>query len=159
MSALVPISTAGVLLDLDTGEQVALADATDEQIAVWIDRISELQSVAKERRAEANRELVGRMDRSARWTINAGGWKVSAPSPAPDTQWEDPAGLWRELVELDDLSVDAVDAAVESEVVWRVRAAGINALRKLGRLDVNRVIDAHERKVPRENRSVRVRAA
>jgi hypothetical protein len=43
--------------------------------------------------------------------------------------------------------------------VWRVRAAGINALRKLGRLDVNRVIDAHERKVPRENRSVRVRAA
>jgi hypothetical protein len=159
MSQLVPISTAGVLLDLDTGEQVALADATDEQIAVWIDRISELQSVAAERKAEAGRELIARMDGRAHWTITANGLKVSAPSPdaAEGAEW-DAEGLFFALSDLG-INRDAVIRAVSSKRVYTVHAAGVKALRKLGRADVDAVLDEHSTPVEKVRRVSVKRAA
>lgn len=115
-----------------TGEAIELAAETDT-LAQWVDQLRELERQAKEARDMIGLELLRRMDAKASWTLRAGDFKITAPSPAPKTEW-DVDQLRATLADLRDqgLDEDAIDAALEVVVTYKPRTAGLNALRKLG---------------------------
>lgn len=115
-----------------TGEVLTLG-SPDADLAGYLADLREYESVLKEHKSMVNRELLARMDRSAKWTIHAGSLKLTAPSPDPGEEW-DGAGLYTALCDLADqdlISTEAVNAAVEIQHVYKVKKAGVNALRKL----------------------------
>lgn len=116
-----------------TGEIITLSGTT-EDLGAYLADVREHESLLKEAKRLVQRELVARMDRQAKWTIHAGGLKLSAPSPKPSEVW-DGAELRAQLLALvddDTLAIEAVDAAVEVIVDHKVHKAGVNALRSLG---------------------------
>ena len=116
-----------------TGEVLNL-DAPTEDLGGYLADVRETESMLREAKRLVTCELVSRFDQAAKWTVHAGGLKLSAPSPAPTEEFDAPA-LRDALLELVDqglLSVEAVDAAVETVVSYKARKGGINALRKLG---------------------------
>lgn len=115
-----------------TGEALDLT-ADTEDLAYWCDQIRELERQAKEAREILGLELMRRMDSKASWTLRAGGFKITAPSPAPKREWNVDA-LRSTLADLRDqgLDEDAIDAALEVVVTYKPRTVGLNALRKLG---------------------------
>lgn len=132
-----------------TGEQLNLG-APDQDLASYLSDIRELESRIKEEKALVNCELLARLDKQRKWTLPLeNGLKLSAPSDAPSEEW-DGEGLYQALCELADeelISTAAVDAAVEMEQVYKVKRAGIVALRKNARLaeTVNRFCTPAER--------------
>lgn len=116
-----------------TGEALDLT-ADTETLAAWIDELREYESRSKEIRERIGAELVRRMDQSAKWTIHANGFKVTAPSPAPKVQWDAEAlrPVLLELVFEGLISEEASDAALEVVLSYKAKPAGLNALLKLG---------------------------
>lgn len=115
------------------GEELTL-DSPTQDLAEYLDGVKELRSRLDEERAIISRELVSRMDQGAKWTLHAGPYKLTAPSPAVGEEW-DGAELYDalcELVEDGAISMDAVNAAVEIHLSYKVKKAGVNALRKIG---------------------------
>lgn len=124
-----------------TGELLTIANASDRDLADYLVDVRELESSIREHKSLVNRELLARMDRNASWTLPAGDWKLSAPSPATGEEW-DGAGLYAALCDLSDsgvITMDAVNLAVTIEHVYKVRAVGVKALRKLP--GVGQVVD------------------
>ena len=113
-----------------TGEVLEL-DSSTEDLAGYLADVREYESLLREAKNLVQRELLHRMDRAAKWTERVPKYKLSAPSPKPEEQW-DGATLRARLLELVDtgaLAIEAVDAAVETVVSFKIRKAGVNALR------------------------------
>lgn len=127
------------LMNPATGEVVAL-DGPTEDLGQFLADLREHESMWREAKKLVTRELVARMDKSASWTLHVNGLKLSTQSPAPSEEFNGPE-LREALLDLVDegvVTIEAVDAAVETVVTYKPRKAGINALRKLG----GRVVDA-----------------
>jgi len=145
------------LIDPQTGELIDLDDATDLLIAQTLDDVDDLRGRLADYRSALGAEILRRMDARASWTTRAGGFKLSAPSPAPVVSY-DGAALWEELGRLAEhgrFGLEALDAAVRQVVTFKPRAAGIKALAKLGP-DVAQLIDRHTTYVDPPPRRVRV---
>ena len=117
-----------------TGEIIPL-DARTDVLAGFLLDVREMESMLREAKREVTREILNRCDRQASWTLHLeGGLKVTGQSPSPSEEWDGPA-LREALLDHVDagrLSIEAVDAAVETVVSYRVRKSGVAALRKLG---------------------------
>jgi hypothetical protein len=129
-----------------TGEVLTL-DAGTDQLAGLLADFSEHEAVVKESKRYVQDELLRRLDSAAQWTMHVeGGLKISAPSPAPAEEFDELA-LRESLLQLADdhvIAIEAVDRAVEPQVSYKARKAGVNALRKLGGR-VAETVDAHAR--------------
>jgi hypothetical protein len=149
MSDLVP-TTSIQLVNPSTGEVVEL-DGPTESLAEFLADMREHESLCREAKKLVTREVVSRMDKSATWTLHVAGLKLSAASPAPTEEFDGPElkEALHALVEEGVLSIEAVDAAVETVVSYKPRKAGINALRKLGGR-VAEVIAEHCREVEKD---------
>jgi hypothetical protein len=142
-----------------TGEALDLA-ADDETLIEAVDRIRDLERQLKEARDIVAHELIVRMDSRAKWTITAGHWKATAPSPAPKVEW-DTERLRETLAGLvidGTIATEAAESALERVVTLKPRVAGINALRKLGG-DIQERIDACSTPAPAGERRLTVKAA
>lgn len=139
-----------------TGEQVDLAAIPPEGIAQILDEVKELESRLREFKGECGAVLIPAMDRDRVWTIDAGPFKLSAPSDAPEEVYDVDALSFAltQLVDDGTISSDAMDAACESVTSWKVKKAGLNALRKSPRLA--EVIDGCVSLREPEGRKVRV---
>jgi hypothetical protein len=121
------------VIDPSTGEVVDL-DSPIDQLAACMDNIRELESRIREEKSKLTREFLERFDKQAEWSTVAGDFQVSAPSPKPREEFDGP-GLHealRVLVDDGTISVEALDAAVETVISYEPRRTGINKLRKLG---------------------------
>lgn len=148
--------SAELIVHPGTGEVITL-DAPDETLANVLDALTDYEFQLAEVRSTIGREMVYRMDRAAKWTLHAGPYKLTSSSPSPTEDW-DGAALHSALsVLVDDgkLSIEALDAAVETVISYKPRKAGINALRKLGG-EVRIAVDALKRETPKGERRVRV---
>ena len=116
-----------------TGELLELS-APDEDLAGWLADVREHESLLREAKNLVQRELLRRMDRSAKWTVRVPKFKLTGTSPKPEETWD--GAVLRErlhdLVDDGELTVEAVDAAVETVISFKVRKAGVNALRAAG---------------------------
>lgn len=149
------------IVDRHTGETIAIHDATLEQLAGCRDWIRDFEDTARAAKRLIDAEVIGRLDANARWTVEAGPYKLSAPSPAPETRVDaqELRGRLEELVADGVLSIAAVDAAVEVVTEFKAKAAGVKALVKLGGL-VAEVVGECSSEVPRDRRvSIRRAAA
>lgn len=138
------------VLSPKTGE-VLSPDSPPATLGQFLADVREHESEVKEAKRTVTRWLVAHMDKSASWTIRTDGLKLSAPSPKPTEQF-DGAALHEALSALVDeglLTVEAVDAAVETVVSYEPRKRGINALRALGGR-VAEVVDAHATTVEKD---------
>lgn len=119
-----------------TGEVLSL-DSPTEDLGAYLADIRDLESRIREEKAIVNRELLARLDKQRKWTLPLGnGLKISAPSDEPGEEW-DGAQLHEALCDLADdevITTDAINAAVEIVVEYKVRKAGLNALRKNPRI-------------------------
>jgi len=127
-----------------TAEAVELASASTDDLAVLLDSVKDYESRLREVKSLVSREVLRRQDRDASWTTRAGGYVLKGSSPAPSEEF-DALALRSELLGLVDegaLTIEAVDAAVETVVSYRARKAGISALRKLGGV-IAQIVDRH----------------
>jgi hypothetical protein len=125
VTELIPLPLTGEALDLN---------APTGELAQAFDRIRDLERELKETRDQISRELIGRMDKRASWTLREDGFKVSAPSPAPKTEYDgyELHQVVQSLVAEGLIDGEAAEEAVEIRVEYRPRVRGVNALRKLG---------------------------
>ena len=98
-------------------------------------------------------ELLSRFDREAKWTAHVGDLKITGDSPAPAESWDgaDLFAALTDLVEAGVISIDAVNAAVQVETVYKPRKAGLTALRRLGGRAAE-VVDALAQSVEKDRR-------
>lgn len=149
------------IFDPVTGAEIDLAEAPDEQLAELRDLIRDAEEEQRLAKQAIDAEVIARMDRAAKWTLRAGGFEMTAPSPALKNEVVDAAALHAALmVFVDDglLSVEAVDAAVQQVLTFKPRKAGIDALRKRGGR-IAEVIAEHEQQVQPSRRVTLKRAA
>ena len=131
------------IIDPDTGEALSPHDATDEQIARWRRAVMDGEQVIRQAKQFVDAVVIERMDAEACWTVHAGGYTLSAPSPAPVVEYPDPEGLRRDLLALNGISQTAVDRAIRPVTVYRPQVVGLKRLRSLSRADVDEVLDRH----------------
>lgn len=125
MSDLIPAPVTGEAIDLL---------APDDELAALYDRIQDLERECKAVRERIGEELVARMDMAARWTLHAGGFTVTAPSPAPRREYDIDlleAALAR-LSEAGEIAGTAAERCFRHETKVSVDLRGVNALLKLG---------------------------
>lgn len=116
-----------------TGEVIDLA-APDADLAGFLVDVREHESLLREAKNIVQRELPRRMDHAKKWTVHVPGFKLTGQSPKPEESWDglDLRQALSPLVDRGDLSVEALDAAVETIVDYKVHKRGINALRAGG---------------------------
>lgn len=144
MRALSLVTDAGEVVDaVDAGTLLMAAGigdvdiATNDDLARFVDRATDLRHIATEAQSIASDELVRRMDHDGRWTLRTPTHEVKAPSPEAGTVAYDLKKLidaLDALVGQDAISKEAAHAAVElvcPEPFYRQKAAGINALLKI----------------------------
>lgn len=132
MSDLMPRQELQVLNPVN-GEVLTL-DAKSDQLGAYLADVREFEFLMRESKRAVTQELLARMDKNASWTMSLPGWKLSSRSSAKEEAW-DGAELRTALLDLVDedvISIEAVDAAVETVVTYKPRKVGINNLRKLG---------------------------
>lgn len=123
------------LIHPDTGRQIALSDATLEELGDFCDALDEWRSRAHEAEAHARREVLRRMDREAKWTLYSDGFKFVGKSPAPHVSYKEPEKLRSALLALAAdgvITMQAVDDAVPEIRKVGVVPGRLSALRKLG---------------------------
>lgn len=138
-----------------TGDVLTLA-SPDEDLLGYLADIREFESVLREHKRMISRELAGRRDKIGKWSWTAGDYKASVPSPAPAEEWDgaELRDALLEFVDQDILAIEAVDAAVEVVVSYKVKRVGVEALRKL--VVIRDVIDGLAKPVERRERSVKI---
>lgn len=132
-----------------TGQVVDL-DGPIDQLAQFLADARDIDAAVKDAKRAVTDEVLRRADADAAWTIHLPGVKLSMPSPAPVEDWDE-LELREALLTLADegvISVEAVDRAVEPVVTYKIRAAGVKALRKLGGR-VAEAIDSRARETQR----------
>lgn len=144
------------MIPLPTGEAIDLT-GPDYDLVRAFDELREYEAGVKTVRGVIGDELRRRMDLAATWTLRAGSFKATAPSPEPRTEYD--VDDLREglalLVAEGLISRDAADAALSREVTYKPSVGGIRKLKKLGGR-VRAVVEGCERQVVRESRPVRV---
>ncbi len=131
-----------------TGEQLEL-DRPSTDLAQFLADVREAESLLREAKSLVGGELLRRLDQGACWTLHLdGGLTIKAPSPAPAEEFDELAlrDDLAQLVEDGTITEAAAAAAVETVVTYKVRKAGITALRKLGGT-IAATIDRHARPV------------
>lgn len=111
------------LVVLPTGEAI-MRDVGDQDLALGLDRIAQLEQELKDARAEVERAVVARMDRAGkwsgkRWTFRAGAvaLQLKSTSPTAGTTGHDAHKLKDGLVPLVDAGV--IDRELLDEAVRR----------------------------------------
>jgi hypothetical protein len=135
-----------------TGEALDPKEAATDELADMLDAAKGLEFDLRALKHEVWREVHRRFDEHARWTWEGNGWKLTGQSP--DRVEYDGEGLYDALTALSFQGVitpEARDAAVETQTVYKPRAAGINKLKKLGGR-VRATIERHARPVESERR-------
>jgi hypothetical protein len=115
--------------------------AENEQLAGFIDEVnSHVRSLLNEAVNAVSDELVKRLDKRGKWTLEVDGLKVTAPSPDAGTTGYDIDALRSALGKLLDAEVIDVDGAYSAiervappppQPYWKVKQAGVKALLKL----------------------------
>lgn len=129
-----------------TGEVLTLAAPTPD-LASYLADVRDLESRIREHKNIVQAEVLSRLDRDRNWTVHLPGLELSAPSDAPAEEFDELA-LREELlvyVDSNELSIEAVDRAIETVVTYKIRKAGLNALRKSPKLA--EIIDRYARPV------------
>jgi hypothetical protein len=148
-----PFQASSQLAHPLTGEVIDLVKASDEDLAGFLDGLDSDRNVIQEAKRIVAAEAIRRMDRNVEWTLRAGPYQLSTRSPEATTrygpkqkrEWYDGMGLRSDLLALVDegvLTIEAVDAACEVEVICRVKTGGVNKLLKLGG-EVAQVVQRH----------------
>lgn len=153
------MSTTDLVILPHTGEALALETADTADLARLLDEVKDAESRLKEAKSLLSREVLRRQDQAASWTTHAPGFVLKGSSPAPSEEF-DALALREELLGMVDegaLSIEAVDAAVETVITYKARKSGINALRKLGGV-VAQIVDRHATEIDKP-RYVRVERA
>jgi hypothetical protein len=145
--------TMPAVVDPRTGEAVVLAEAATDTLAAFLENVREVESAFREQKRAVSREILDRMDREARWTGRVGEFEIKGDGPTPPTEYDAEALYWAldEFVAAGVITDQARDEAVERVEVFKAKARGIQALRKLGG-GVAAVIDRHAREAVRERR-------
>lgn len=122
------------LVDPDSGEVVALADAPDTLIAAVLRQLKLAAEDLRDAQRGLGAVLIERMDAQASWTVGARGVKVSAPSPAAGAvTWD--AELLHEildgLVNESTLTRDAALRACSTRIEFVTHVSGIKAIEKV----------------------------
>jgi hypothetical protein len=143
-------TTSIQLVNPTTGELITLDSPTDD-LANFLADMREHESLCREAKKLVTREVVSRMDKQASWTVHAGGLKLSTSSPAPTEEFDGPMlhEALQVLVDQGVISVEALDAAVETVIKYEPRRKGINALRKLGGRAAE-IVNAHATEVHKD---------
>lgn len=140
------IAQRELAVNLVTGVAIDVADASTEDLGRFLDESRDFKRRMQEQENIATREVLRRQDREAKWTTPAGSYVLKGSSPAAAHVEEfDELALRTDLLDLVDageLSIEAVDAAVEIVITYRARKAGINALRRLGG-EVAAIVNRH----------------
>lgn len=139
-----------------SGEVVPLS-ADTEQLAALVDEVRDVESRLKELKSAISAEVHQRMDKDRRWTLVAGEWKVTGKSDSPEVVYDVDrlAAVLTQLVDEGVISAAAMDGALEQVIDWKVKKAGINALRK--NAELRELIDACGEEKPPDARYISVK--
>jgi hypothetical protein len=136
------IPAPGHLLDPQTGELIELAEAEDDRVAEILARLKDLEAQLKQASEEVKGEVIRRMDKAARWTLEAGEWRLKSSSPGVvDYDQKLLKAELNGLVSKGVIDSTAVGRAFTTRMTESVSKSGVNALLKLG----GEVKDAIER--------------
>lgn len=141
------------LIHPETGEALALRDATVVSLADFLEAVREWESRARQAKALASEEICRRMDQKAAWTWRDDGWEIRGESPDAAVEWDlaTLSGVVKELVAEGKIDPQAADAAIRERVVREPSKRGIQALMKIpgvsGRLAEARRESARPRRV------------
>lgn len=148
------------LFDPATGDELDLSLCSDATLANLRDMIRDAEEEQRIAKHQIDGEVLARMDREGVYTIRVEGFEITAPSPAQRSEF-DGAALHAALmafVDTGELTVGAVDRAVEQVLTFKPKKAGIEALRKLGG-EIADTIATHEAKTDPVRRVTVKRAA
>lgn len=145
------------IVDEQTGEVIALVDASREVIAQGLRDIElRLNALVDLKRVLAD-ALITRMDANASWTTAARGVKVTAPRPTRG-QWDwdgaDLAAILDDLVNEGVITLDAKLAACQPRTEFKVLLRGVDALMAIPGV-AERILPAR-REAPEKPRRVKV---
>lgn len=125
-----------IVLHPTTGEVLDLASASTDDLGRFLYEVRDFESRLKEAKGLASREVLRRQDMSAEWTTRASNYVLKGASPAAGHKEEfNGEALYNELWQLEAeglISAEAIEAAVDPEVVYTTKKAGITKLRKIG---------------------------
>lgn len=139
-----------------TAEIIDIETADDERLGEFLERLDQDLERLRDLRTIVDRELVARMDRAASWTRHAGPYKLTAPSPRPSEEWSgQELRVALSTFSFDQLDPAALDAAVEVVTDYKVKKAGVNALRALGG-EIAATVERLRRERPKGHRPVKL---
>jgi len=106
----------------------------DEDLASALEVIREAEHDLADAKRVISGWLLERMDHEASWTRRGGAFKLQSVAPHPVTEYDGEAlrRLLDEAVEAGAISEAARDGAVSVELSYKVHAAGVGALLRLG---------------------------
>lgn len=124
-----------------TGQVVDL-DAKTEDLAQVLDDTREMEYKLRYFKEAVSAEVLRRMDRQAEWTMREGEYELRSISPAPKIDWagDELALVLDELVAEGRIDQGAKEAALETEISYKPKARGLNALLKLGQDVASRLL-------------------
>jgi len=148
------MSGALTVIDPVMGEELTLADASEERLGQLLLDVREYEHRLRELKRLVSEEVVRRCDFRRQWTLHAGHLTLSTKSDARVAEW-DVEGLLEELYAMVAeglISTEAIAAAVQPRVEYKVLARGVDALLKnptlAGRLEpYRRMVDPDGRRV------------
>lgn len=127
-----------------TSEVVDLINAPDRELAAFLKGLRDDTSNMNNAKRIVTQEILRRMDGDAAWTRHAGPYKLVSSSPEPVEEFDAASlrGALLELVDEKELTIEAVDRAIEQVITYKAHKSGIKALRKLGGR-AKEIIDSH----------------
>lgn len=142
-------------VDPQSGEVLAL-DRPTEDLGAFLYRVRDFESRLKEAKALVSEEILRRQDADASWTTRAGDYELKGASPQPKTEWDAEALkiILFDLMSEGLISVNAADAALKTETVYKPQPKGLNALMKLGEGIKERLLPAKTKTAKRRYVSV-----
>ncbi len=121
------------VINPQTGEVLTLTDASLRDLAAFIEHARSLKVALTEQIAAVGLEITDRLDRQAKWTVQAEEYEIRGESPTRVTY--SASKLYEQLQQLvaeDLISEAAAHAACERTYAYAAKPAGVNNLRKLG---------------------------
>lgn len=118
-----------------SGEIVAIRNASDEALGRWFTTYKHAQDLLRSAKRDIDAEFIRRADFNATQHLDIQGYgRVTVDGPKDEEVWrvEDLRACLKRLVSEGSISETAAYAALEKVVSWKVKASGINNLRKLG---------------------------
>lgn len=121
------------IVDPLTGELLVLGELSVDRLALGQKQIQLFEERLRDVKRAIADEAHRRMDSSAKWTLEADGWKVAGEAPGKvDYNPERLKDALDLLLEDGRINQEAYDAAIEEVVTYKPKVRGIKALLKLG---------------------------